>query len=616
MPFSLPGGDLPRAEGLALLLGVKPLTAQLLLNRGMGGADEARRFLDPRLGHLRAPEEHKGQMAGFARAAERLAKAVLGGETVGVFGDYDVDGVTSCALLASFLRDAGARVLPRVARRDAGYGFNPETAGAFADEGCTLVVTCDCGTSDHAALAEARARGLDVIVVDHHQVPDREPDCYALINPHQPGCRFPFKGLASVGVAFYLAAAVRTRLRPVRADLPDPRELLDLVALGTIADMVPLTDENRVLVAAGLRELARGRRAGLRALLQTAGVPADRPLTAMDVSFKIAPLLNAPGRLGEARLALDLLLEQHDGRAFETALACAAVNQKRREVQERVFVEACAQVDQLSQAAHLADLAADDLAAAGGTVEAVVEPPLPAKRHSTIAASDGWHHGVVGIVAAKLVERYGRPALVIAFDGEEGRGSGRVPQGSGFNLYLALAACGEHLVRFGGHAAAAGLTVRADRLAAFTAAFEEAAARQLEALSARDPRLAADAEVALDDVDERLVEELSRLGPFGMGNPEPLLVARDVAVERTRVVGERHLMLTLRQGRLVHDAIAFNFADRDPGAGSRVQAAFVPEVDVYKGNRRLRLRLRGMVRGGEVDAKPGVAPTERPVKDR
>ena len=565
--WRLLSADPDRARELAEALGVQPLTAQLLLNRNITEPEHARRFLDPRLNDLRSPDGGRAgaalAMAGFQRASERLARAVTDGETIGVFGDYDVDGLTTCALLTRFLSDAGARVVSRVARRAAGYGFGIADADGFADAACTVIVTGDCGTSDYDALAHAKGRGADVIVVDHHQVPERDPGAFALLNPHQPECGFPFKGLASVGVAFYLAAAVRTLLRTLRpaSALPDPRDLLDLVALGTICDMAPLTDENRVLVTAGLRELGRGRRPGVRALVALGGLDLASPISAFDVGFRLGPRLNAPGRLGDAQLALDLLLAPDAVSASAIAVACDEVNARRRVVQEQVFAEAMAQIEGLGA-------------------------PMP---RGIVVAGQGWAPGVVGIVAAKLVERFAVPAVVIALDGAVGRGSARTV--GGCHLFRAFQSCAGRLVRFGGHAAAAGLTLEVAELAGFRRAFNDAVAAQIGETAER-ASLPVDAEVDLDHIDERVAEELSRLGPFGVGNPEPLLAARGLAVDRTRVVGVRHLQITLR-GRLHrHDGIAFGLAGSDPGVGARVKVAFVPELDTFRGARRLRLRVR------------------------
>ncbi len=566
MEWIVAPGDKGGAERLGGALGLSPLAAQLLINRGLGDPDRARRYLDPKLGELRRPAGEL-PMKGFAQAVDRLERALADGETVGVFGDYDVDGVTSCAVLSRFLRDAGGRVVPRVARRDGGYGFGVVDAAAFADAGCAVAVTCDCGTSDHEALAEAKRRGVAVIIVDHHQVPDREPDALALINPHQPGCRFPFKGLASVGVAFYLAAALRTRLRSRGwPQLPDPRLMLDLVALGTVADMAPLTHENRILVASGLKLLrGPGGRPSLRELARVAGLD-DGVRRAADLGARLGPRLNAPGRLGAAQLALHLRMADDPANPPELAEACEAANRKRQDVQEKVFRQALEQVTGQEDAPAL------------------------------VVAGEGWAPGVVGIVASKLVERFARPAFVVALDGNaahaEGRGSAR--SWRGFDLYQALKGCADLLVRYGGHAAAAGLTVKKSQLPELRRRLSAAAAEHLGDGTA--PRtLELDAEVALGLIDQSFGDELSRLEPFGVANPEPCLGARDVVLERTRVVGDgKHLQVTLRDGLHACDGIGFHFAAEAPEAGARVSAAFVPEVDTWRGVKRMRVRLRDL----------------------
>jgi single-stranded-DNA-specific exonuclease len=537
--------DPARASELAGALGLSQLTAQLLINRGIADPERGRRYLEPRLADLRRPDE----MAGFARAVERLDRALAGGETVGIFGDYDVDGVTSCALLTTFLRGVGGRIVPRVARRDAGYGFSTAEVSAFADAGCALIVTCDLGTSDHEALADARARGIEVIVVDHHQVPDREPDAL-LLNPHQPSCRFPFKGLASVGVAFYLAAALRTRLKARGA-------------VGTVCDMAPLTDENRILVHHGVEKLKRDPRPGLRALAFIAGLDQGVRRTA-DIGLRLGPRLNAPGRLGAAQLALDLLLSD-EARAFELAQACEDTNLERIKVQERVLDEALAQAEAHARNDH---------------------PVL-------VVHGDGWHAGVLGIVAARLVERFARPSVVIGLDGDLGRASLR--SHGGLDLVAALKASSELLVRYGGHAQAAGLTIERARVSSLRERLQEVA--RAHAGSAGQHQLRLDAEVALAVIDQPFAEELRRLEPYGVGNPEPLLGARGVILEHARPVGptERHLQVTLRDGDHARDGIGFNLAEHAPDAGARVRAAFFPELDTFRGVTRVRVRLRDLV---------------------
>src|SRR5512143_2848367 len=340
-PWELRPLDEQACTRLARELGVLPATARCLVGRGLTGSAEADAYLRPRLGHLRPP----AGMAGFAAAVERLRGAVLAGETIGIFGDYDVAGVTSSALLASFLGSTGARTALKVTDRGAGDGFGEPQAVWLAERGARVIVTVDRGTSDVPAIRAARARGIDVIVVDHHQVPESaEHPAAALLNPHRPDSVYPFRGLAPVGLSFFVAAALRTALKDrgwfgARPE-PDVRTLLDLVAVGTIADLAPLRDENRVLVTAGLRELSLRRRPGLAALLELAAVPTDRALDETDGGWKIAPRLNAPGRLGDAEPALRTLLAADAREAQLHASACEEANLRRRELQDRMFVEA------------------------------------------------------------------------------------------------------------------------------------------------------------------------------------------------------------------------------------------------------------------------------------
>ena len=561
-PWRCAALDLPRTSALVGALGISELFAQLLVNRGHDDPARAARFLAPKLADLRPPDGELA-IAGFRPAVERLVAAIEAGEIVGLFGDYDVDGVTSAALLARTLRRAGGKVVVRVAERDRGYGLSPEVVSELADEGARVLVTCDCGTSDREAIELAKRRGLDVIVVDHHQVPDLsagEPGWFALINPHQPRCRFPFKGLASVGVAFYLAAALRTALKAKGRVAGDPREELDLVAIGTICDLAPLTDENRILVHAGLQRLRTSPRPGLVALARSGGFDLST-LRSGDVGMRIGPRLNAPGRLGSAALSLELLLAETPDDAARIAAEIEQVNARRRDITQSV-----------TDAARVLASTMHD-------------------RQSLVVAGEGWLHGVVGIVAARLVEEFGKPAIVIGLDGDTGRGSARTV--AGLDLYAALKQSGEHLQRYGGHAQAAGLTIHKDALPAFTEAFEAAVIRASSEKALGAP-LALDATLPLGSVDLRLVVELDRLEPCGIGNPEPCLMSGPLLVERTKIVGGDHLQVTFRDGTTVRDAIAFRFGSRDPGAGARVDAAYVPEIDTYRGTRRLRLRVRDL----------------------
>jgi single-stranded-DNA-specific exonuclease len=550
-------------DRLATALRVRPATARCLAARGVSDLKDARGFIDPRLGALRPPTG----LAGMARAVERIADAVLRGERLGVFGDYDVDGVTTCALLTSFLRSAGASVEAAVARRDAGYGFTASAAADFHARGCRVVITGDCGTSDLDAIRVGASLGLEVIVVDHHTVPaaNVEHPALSLVNPFRADSTFPFRGMASVGLAFYVAACVRTELRErgwfrTRPE-PDVRDLLDLVALGTIADLVPLTAENRILTALGLRRLHSRVRPGIAALLAAAGVEPDREIDARTVAWKLAPRINAPGRLGAAEPSLSLLLAD-DQTAAERAQALEAANAERRMVQDRVLVEALAQVG-------------DD--------------PGPA----IVLAGEGWPSGVVGIVAAKLVDRFQRPAFVVGIDPATGVGRGSARTTGGVNLYEALATVAPCLERFGGHAAAAGFTVKRESVAELAEALGAAVTKLAEGSGRVTTATEVDAEVRLAEVDERLAQELSGLGPFGQDNPAPLLVARRVKVTGARRVGDgSHLKLMLEDDRqTVRSAIGFQLGERPIDVGAQVDLAFVPKVSTWQGRRSAELEV-------------------------
>lgn len=566
-------------SALSAALGVRPVTARCLAGRGIVDPDLARSYLEPRLAALRPP----AGLAGLSRAVDRLCRAICAGERIGCFGDYDVDGVTTTALVTGFLRRLGVAAVARVARREAGYGFGEADARWFAEQGASLIVTGDCGTSDVAAIGLAAGLGVDVIVIDHHTVPPAtmggEPGAaphpaFALINPLRDDSTFPFRGMASVGLAFYVMQRVRTRLRELgffsgagaggARPEPDLREWLDLVAVGTIADLVPLEGENRILTHWGLRCLAERRRPGLAALLNRAGVGLDQIVDERMVGWKIAPRLNAPGRLGDAEPALALLLAEERGAAEAAADVLERANLERRAEQDRVTAEA--------------------LAALEGTDAGDPGPAL-------VVAGSGWPSGVVGIVAARLVDMYRRPAFVIAIDAETGIGRGSARAVAGVNLYRALERSAPHLMRYGGHAAAAGLTVAADRVPALR---EALCAAVVEQAAAAPAERAADAEVELGEVDERLADELASLAPFGKGNEQPVLVGRGLRVRDSRRVGDgTHLKLVLEgAGGAVRGGIAFGLGDRDPGPGAAIDCAFSAGISTWGGGRSVELQIR------------------------
>jgi single-stranded-DNA-specific exonuclease len=561
------------AARLARELGLHPLAARALAGRGLADPDAAARFLDTRLEDLPDPFSMRGMDA----AVDRLVRAVEAGESITCYGDYDVDGVTSTALLAGFLEAAGARVGTYTPHRLVeGYGLNTAAVERLAAGGTRVLVSLDCGITSVAEVDAARRLGVDAVVVDHHTVPVELPAAAAILNPHQPGCGYPTKHLAAVGVTFNLALALRRRLRergrfgPGRPE-PNLREALDLVALGTVADVVPLVDANRILVRFGLEELRRERRAGVRALKRVAGVPSGAPVTAGQVGFRLAPRINAAGRLDDAGRGVRMLLARDEGAAAPLAEALDRENRARQEIERRMLEEA------------LADAAAQVEGGARGLV----------------LFREGWHPGVVGIVAARVVERFHRPVVLVGVTDGVGKGSGRSIEG--FHLYDALVACGAHLERFGGHRHAAGVTVDPGSLPAFREAFERHAS---ERLAEEDlvPRTRVEGFVEPDLLDERAARDLERLAPFGAGNPEPVFGVRG-RPQRARRVGADGVHLKLQLA--ARDAIGFSLGSLLPLCDGPVEAAVTLGFDEWDGARRLQLKVRDLRAAGTPrDAPP------------
>lgn len=537
-----------------------PRLARLLLVRGVK-AQEAQRFLAPRLADLPDPS----LMKGLDRAAQRVADAVQRQEIVALYGDYDVDGVTSSSLLASFLEAHGLKVRIYIPKRlKEGYGLNPDAVDVLAGEGTKLLITLDCGITAADEITRANAHGIETIVVDHHRCPAELPPAYAALNPHQDDCGYPDDGLAAVGVCFNLVVGVRRVLRERgfyqgRAE-PDLRRYLDLVAVGTIADMVPLTGVNRILAWHGLEELRFARRPGLRALMEVSNVKPGR-ITSSDVGFRLGPRINAAGRLDDASVGTRLLLSSSIEEARPHAATLDVANRQRQKIELDVFEAAVARVD--------------------------AERPLPP---AIVLYDEAWHPGVVGICCSKLVERYARPVILI---GEGGRGSARTA--GAFHLYDALASVSHHLRKFGGHRAAAGMTIDAEAFPAFKAEFLEAARRGEESILGADV-LIYDERLEAGEIDEAFADALTQLAPFGNGNPEPLFMVPEVSVKTSRVVGKGHLKLRFREGPGAGlEAIAFQKAELAPGLeGKKLQVAFHVEKSEWNGNEYLSMRVRDL----------------------
>ena len=546
---------------LAAELSLPPVVCELLCRRGVGEVDVARRFLRPRLDHLHAP----GQMRDLDVAVERLATAIERGETVLVHGDYDVDGMCSTALLTTTLRALGGRVVPFIPRRlEDGYDLTGAGVRAAVAHGARVVVTCDCGTRAVAPVAELVAGGIDVIISDHHEPDDAIPECLAVLNPKRHDCDYPDKGLAAVGVAFKLALALTRRMGGNENVV---LRQLDLVALATVADIAPLTGENRVLVRYGLKLLNETQNRGLRALARAAGLD-GKPLTSGRVGFMLAPRLNAVGRLGHALRGVELLLAEDDHTANVIARELEELNRRRQDIDRATLVEARAQV------------AALDLD----------------ETYGLVLAGEGWHPGVIGIVASRIVEQTGRPTVLVALENGEGKGSGRSV--SAFHLLDALTECRDLFKRFGGHRAAAGVTIDAANVPAFAERFNAVARARLTA-DDLVPELRTDLALPIDAATPELEQLLRHFEPFGASNAAPLLASRGVRLaERPRLVGQDGLKLRLETAAGGLEAIGWGLGwlATELDAGTVVDVAYRLERDDSRGESRLVAKLVDVVR--------------------
>jgi single-stranded-DNA-specific exonuclease len=541
---------------LAQALSISPITASVLLARGVVTTDQAKCWLFSALDLQRDPF----LLPDMYHAVDRLRKAVMGGERICFYGDYDVDGIASTSLYLTFFRNLGADAIAYIPHRiREGYGLNEQALRHLGDGGVRLVVTSDCGTTDRREVEAAHRLGLDIIITDHHQVDSIPPQALALLNPHRTDSCYPFKGLCSGGLAYRVVQAYSQRYGegPLAID-----SLLDLVALATVADVVPLQDENRVFVREGLRLISRGARAGIRALKRAAGV--EQECTTGTLAFKLAPRINAAGRLAHGEIGVRLLTTDSEPEALALAEQLEGLNRERQRIEEETTAEALVMVDGNKEKAGLVLWA----------------------RH--------WHLGVVGIVAARLVERFHKPAVVVVVNDEGiGRGSARgIP---GFDLYAALHQCRDLLEGFGGHPSAAGLTIRESRLPELRERFAEITS-EWGSERPQAPVLQVDAEVNLMDVSPGLIRELDRLHPYGAGNPEPTLVVRDLTVLSARVVGKGHLKMTVRhQNSPSFDSIGFrmgSLADLGLSAERRMDLAFAPELNRWNGLDRVQLKIR------------------------
>jgi single-stranded-DNA-specific exonuclease len=562
-----PAPRLPSIRALEETLGLPRVLCAILAARGLEDPEGAKAFLRPLLSSLHPPES----LTDIPAAVARIRQAIDQGESILIHGDYDVDGMAGTALLARWLHRLGARVESFIPNRlKDGYDLGPRGLSEAQRVRASLLITVDCGILAHEAVSRAVSSGLSVIVTDHHTPGPDLPGALAVLNPNRGDCRYPNKALCGAGVAFKLCQGLGNALGVPEEEL---YPFLDLVAMATIADLVPLTGENRILVRYGLRALARTRNPGLRCLLEVAGLDGGE-LTAGTVGFVVAPRLNAVGRLGDPSMALRLLLTDDPAEARTLSQAAEALNRERQATDRKTLDEALAQL-------------ADSFD--------------PAEDFGIVLAAEGWHPGVVGIVASRVVERIHRPTVLVALQGEVGRGSARsIP---GFHLLEAIQGAGRYLERFGGHRQAAGMELRRENLQLFREAFNQEARRRLEGEDLR-PSLKVDLEVKLGEMTPELLGFMKYLGPHGMGNPRPVFLARNLVLKGPpRVVGANHDKVRHGPGGAELDAIGFDLADRvDPGtwASDLVDVVFQLQENEFRGVRTLQARVKEIRSSGTI----------------
>ncbi len=547
-----------KVKALAADLSVSPLMACLLLKRGLDSKKSVEAFINPSLTDLADPFK----FADMGKAVDRLVIAIEKKEKIIIHGDYDADGITATALCQRFLGELGAEVeafLP--GRQEDGYGLREKGIDFALKAGGKLLLSVDCGVTAVAEIAYAQTRGIDVIVTDHHLPGEKLPPAVAVVDPSRPDCAYPYKTLAGVGVAFQLARALADRL-----GRGEPEKFLDLVALGTVTDVMPLLGENRALVKSGLKLIEAGSNPGLASLKRVAGLTGEKT-TAGDLAFVLGPRLNAAGRIGNARDALDLLLLEQKEDCVTLARGLNETNRRRQQEERQAVAEA---------------------------VERVEKDPAT-KDKSVLILSDGeWHLGIIGLVASRLAQKYCRPVLVIKEEGAVGRGSARSIVG--IDIHGALAACAELLRTYGGHKAAAGFEIDLAQLGALDEKINRQVASQLTP-EMRCPLLRAEAKLELNQITPAFMDELSLLEPFGAGNPRPLFLLSGLSVAKgqARVVGREHLRLVLRQGEKTVKAIGFGLGEMvDLVSQGSVHLLGWPEYDEWQGRREVQFKIKDL----------------------
>ena len=546
---------------------ISEVTSMLLLNRNITNAEDAHDFLTPNLSKLLDPY----LMADMDKAVQIMTEAIVSGKKIWVFGDYDVDGVTAVSIITLFLTSIGADINYYIPERvSEGYGLREESVRHIKEQGGDVIITVDCGISNVDEVALANSLGIEVIITDHHEVPEVMPDAGAIVNPKRADCRFPSKNIAGVGIAYNFLIALRRELREKGLfvdKLPNLKRYLDLVALGTIADIVPLTGENRLFVKFGLDELKEDYRPGIVALRNVTDVKTDN-ISVGAVSFRLAPRLNASGRVGNATESVRLLTTDDPAQAHDIALAIEKENKQRQSLEAEALKDA---------------------------IEIVERDGFITGRRSIVLASDKWHPGIVGIVASRLIDRYYRPTIMISLMNDmNGMGKGSARSISGFHIYNGISKLETLLIEFGGHKYAAGLVIEADKIDEFTERFEEVVTE----MTTEDhfiPTLKIDAEIMLSDINRyNLMHETKLLSPFGSTNPEPVFLIRGLVINEMRLVGKNHLKLAFKDKNYRWNAIAFGKGEMASSGMDVVDVAFNLRENKWGGNNTTELNIRDL----------------------
>lgn len=546
------GVDDEKVKDIAFNHNISEIIARVLLNRGICETEEIDKFLHPKLENLHDPF----LLNDMGVAVDKIIECMNKKEKITIYGDYDVDGITSIATLSKFLTELGVEndyYLPN--RLDEGYGLNNNALDKIAKGGTKLLITVDCGISAYEEIEYAKKLGLEVIVTDHHECPEKIPEALAVIDPKREDSTYPFSSLAGVGVTFKLIHAISIKLS---LDRKRYLKYLDIVCLGTVADIVPLVDENRIIVSFGLMLVRETRNIGLRALIEITGYTA---IDSTAISFGIAPRINACGRMGEAEIALKLLLTASPEEAKEIANKLNLLNKERQEVEKSIINEA---------------------------IEMIERDKLYNK-DIIIVGSKNWHHGVIGIVASKITELYYKPSVLISFEDGIGKGSGRSIEG--FDLHEALTKCGDYLEKFGGHEMAIGLTLKEENFNAFKTKLEEITSETIDKEAV--PSIKVDAIIEPKSINMDIFASMKLLEPYGESNSSPLFVSKNLKVESVRLLSnDKHIKLTLRDGNILLSAIGFNLGDKVVRLGDKIDLVYALEINKYNNTETIQLNVK------------------------